>query len=70
MFIMKARRGCGSYVASLVMKTLRLLGWIDSCNESPSKNDELNIIFDNCPGHNKNNMVLRLVPYLVEMDLF
>ena len=26
--------------------------------------------FDNCPGQNKNNHVLRFVPYLVEMGAF
>ena len=30
----------------------------------------LTIVFDNCPGQNKNNTVLRLVPYLVEMGIF
>ena len=56
----------GSNVASLIMKTLNLLGYISET----SNDDELNIIFDNCPGQNKNNMVLRLVPYLVEMKIF
>ena len=31
---------------------------------------ELNIVFDNCPGQNKNNCVLRLVPFLVELGYF
>ncbi len=31
---------------------------------------ELNIIFDNCFGQNKNNTVLKLVHYLVEMKIF
>ena len=31
---------------------------------------ELNIVFDNCGGQNKNNMVLRLVCYLVDMGFF
>jgi hypothetical protein len=31
---------------------------------------ELNVVFDNCGGQNKNNFVLLLVPYLVEMGYF
>ena len=31
---------------------------------------ELNIIFNNCSGQNKNNTVLRLIPYLVELGYF
>ncbi len=34
------------------------------------KGGALNVVFDNCSGQNKNNMVLRLVPYLVEMGYF
>ena len=60
----------GNNVASLIMKTLKYFGWINDEEVSPSKDDELNIIFDNCPGQNKNNHVIRLVPYLVEMEYF
>ena len=61
----------GNNVASLIFKQLQYFGWIPYGNEeSPSKDDELNIIFDNCPGQNKNNHVLRLVPYLVESRMF
>ena len=31
---------------------------------------ELNIVFDNLSGQNKNNMVIRLIPYLIEMGYF
>ena len=57
----------GNNVASLIMKQLKYLGLLD---RSKGKGKELNIVFDNCPGQNKNNFVLRLVPYLVEMGYF
>ena len=53
----------GNNVASLIVKTLKMFDWID-------KDFHLNIIFDNCPGQNKNNIVLRLVPYFVETGMF
>eukprot|EP00978_Attheya_sp_CCMP212_P030305 scaffold110946_cov61-Attheya_sp.AAC.1 len=56
----------GSNVTSLIMKTLYHLGWMQDGNPGY----ELNIAFDNCPGQNKNNCVLRLVPYLIEMGWF
>ena len=31
---------------------------------------ELNIIMDNCAGQNKNRMVIRTAPYLIESGLF
>jgi hypothetical protein len=53
-------------VASLIIKTLKLLGLLDkSCAGS-----ELNIIFDNCTGQNKNNTVLKLLVWLTEMGYF
>jgi hypothetical protein len=39
-------------------------------NGNPLPGGELNIIFDNCSGQNKNNYVLWLVPYLVEAGYF
>jgi hypothetical protein len=36
----------------------------------PTAGKELNVVFDNCGGQNKNNFVLLLVPYLVEMGYF
>ena len=48
------------------MKTLQIMGLLreEECGK------ELNSIFDNCSGQNKNNTVLKLVPYLVEMKMF
>ena len=60
----EGRKG-GDNVASLIMKTLHKLGWIQDGRAA-----RLNIVFDNCPGQNKNNTVIRLVPYLVEMGYF
>ncbi len=60
-----AKKGANN-VASLIMKTLQITGLLreEECGK------ELNIIFDNCSGQNKNNTVLKLVPYLVEMKMF
>ena len=55
----------GNNVASLIVKTLYKLGWIDHNGITT-----LNTVFDNCPGQNKNNTVIRLVPYLLEMGYF
>ena len=57
----------GDNVASLIMKQLEAFGWLE---EIESGEAELNLVFDNCTGQNKNNMVLRLVPYLVENKFF
>ena len=54
----------------MILKHLLLLGWIENSNVSPSKDDELNIIFDNCARQIKNNMVIRLVPYFIETGVF
>ena len=53
-------------VCSLLMKTLTDNGVI---NEDVI-GGELNVVFDNCSGQNKNNTVIKLVPYLVEMGYF
>ena len=50
-------------VCSLIMKTLSDLNLL----RGDEAGKELHIIFDNCTGQNKNNTVLRLVPFLVEM---
>jgi hypothetical protein len=56
----------GDNVASLLMKSLRHLNILqDDC-----RGKELNVVFDNCPGQNKNHHVLWLVPYLIEMGYF
>lgn len=49
------------------MKQLKNLGLMD---RSKGMGKELTIVLDNCPGQNKNNFVLPLVPYLVEMGYF
>jgi hypothetical protein len=56
----------GDNVASLLMKSLKQLNII----QEGKIGKELNVVFDNCPGQNKNHHVLWLVPYLVEMGLF
>jgi hypothetical protein len=57
----------GNNVASLIMKSLKKLGLLE---DQESGGMELNIVFDNCPGQNKNHHVLWLVPYLIEMGYF
>ena len=56
----------GNNVVSLIHKTLRVMGLLQ-------ENDpglELNIVFDNCSGQNKNNTVLKYLLWLVEMRHF
>ena len=53
-------------VASLIVKTLRGLNLL----RNDSVGGELNIVFDNCSGQNKNNTVLKLVPWLMAMGYF
>ena len=55
----------GNNVASLLFKTLKKM---DILKEETGK--ELNIVMDNCGGQNKNRMVLRLAPFLVENGYF
>ena len=57
----------GNNVASLLLKTLETKGLLNR-NNPPGK--KLVSVFDNCPGQNKNGMVLKLVAWLVEMDYF
>jgi len=53
-------------VVSLIMKTL-----IDNkIIREDEIGGELNIVFDNCSGQNKNNTVLKLASYLTEMRYF
>ncbi len=51
-------------VASLIVKTLRQLNIL----HEDSVGGELNIIFDNCSGQNKNNTVLKLAAWLMAMN--
>ena len=53
-------------VASLIVKTLKLLNLL----QENSPGEELNIIFDNCSGQNKNNTVLKLAGWLKAMGYF
>lgn len=61
----------GNTVASMIMKTLYKLDILkkDAYGEA-MKAKELNIIMDNCAGQNKNNHVILLAPYLVELGYF
>jgi hypothetical protein len=56
----------GNNISSLLLKTLRLLSFMQEGNQGK----ELNVVFDNCGGQNKNTFVLLMVPYLVEMGYF
>ena len=49
----------GNNVASLIMKHLKDHGLLEG-----TQRKRLNIVMDNCPGQNKNNIVLRLSTYL------
>ena len=53
-------------VSSLIMKTLRRLNLL----REDSAGGELNIIFDNCSGQNKNNTVLKLAVWLKAAGYF
>ena len=56
----------GTNVASLILKTLQDMHILREGNPG----GELNIIFDNCTGQNKNNTVLKLAIWLKEMGYF
>ena len=45
------------------MKTMKTMGIL----RENMLGGELTIVFDNCSGENKNNTVLKMVSYLVEM---
>jgi hypothetical protein len=53
-------------VASLIAKTLRGLNLL----REDSVGGELNIVFDNCFGQNKNNTVLKMAAWLMAMGYF
>ncbi len=59
------RRGANN-VALFIMKTLQKLNLL----RKDSVGGELNIIFDNCSGQNKNNTVLTLLAWLMAMGYF
>jgi len=56
----------GAIVASLIVKTLQYMNILREGNPG----GELNIVFDNCTGQNKNNTVLKLAMWLKEMGCF
>ena len=61
----------GDNVASLIMQALHVQGFIklnDDGNQIYSH--QLMIAADNCSGQNKNNMVIQLVPWLVEKGFY
>jgi len=63
------RKG-GDNVASMLWKQLQLKGLIPEDNTKPATAaKELNLIFDNCGGQNKNNMVLRMLVFLVKRGI-
>ena len=60
-----AKKGANN-VASLIMKTLTAIQAV----REDEIGGELNIIFDNCTGQNKNNTILKLILYLTECAYF
>jgi hypothetical protein len=63
----------GNNVASLIIKTLKIMGLAPSPETGISSylpTGKLSVIMDNCAGQNKNRMVLRLALYLVEASYF
>ena len=56
----------GNSVASLLMHTLRK----ENILREGERGGELHVVFNNCSGQNKNNKVLALVPFLIEMGYF
>jgi len=57
------RKG-GNNVASLIMLYLQQRGFLQRSSR------KLVLVMDNCAGQNKNKMVLRLAPYLIERRFF
>ena len=60
-----AKKGANN-VASLILKTLRQLNLL----RDNSVGGELNIVFDNCAGQNKNNTVLKMAAWIQQMGFF
>ena len=59
----KAKKG-GNSVASMIWKQLKLQ---ELLNDRTAH--EINLVFDNCTGQNKNRMVSRLLFYLVKLKI-
>ncbi len=53
-------------IASFIMKTLKNLNLL----KNDESGGELKFVFDNCSGQNKNNTVLKMVLFFVEMRYF
>jgi hypothetical protein len=66
LYIDAVRKKGANNVASLIMKTLRHLNTL----RKDSVGSELNIVFDNCCGQNKNNTVLRLAVWISQLAYF
>ncbi|KAG7371480.1 hypothetical protein IV203_020050 [Nitzschia inconspicua] len=55
----------------MIVKTLNETGIMRRDGDGAAmRGKELNVVMDNCAGQNKNNHVLLLAPYLVEMGYF
>jgi len=60
----------GDNVASMLWSQLKIKGLIPEDNSKPATAaKELNLVFDNCGGQNKNNMVLRMLLLLVKRGI-
>ena len=59
----EAKKG-GNSVASMIWKTLQIKGLLNGKTAS-----EINIVFDNCAGQNKNRMVSRLLFFMVKLKV-
>ena len=61
----------GNNVASLLYKNLEVEGIIKDWKDSGKKpGKRLTLCFDNCPGQNKNKMVIRFGLWLVDMGIY
>ena len=58
----------GNNVATMIMKFLQSKGWL--VNTPGGRRKRLTIAADNCAGQNKNNHVVRLACYLVELGYY
>ena len=60
----------GDNVASMLWKQLKMSGLIPQDNSRPATAaKEINLVMDNCGGQNKNNMVLRMLLFLVKLGV-
>jgi hypothetical protein len=60
----------GDNVASMLWKQLQILELVPKDNTKPATAAmEINLVMDNCGGQNKNNMVLRMLVFLVKLGV-